>query len=172
MYKWGPGPYLPPPTAALLKSTPAMDNLPGGSTAAPDDDAARYEAWGDAVEDHSAEIFAVVKSIYEDVATGGLYDGDTFDCVVRPRLVGHLCVKHSEAEQHAVELVFVAQYHVAIVVGFLEFEQPLQQEFELHNVAQGGRVLARRGGRRRAEAEAVQLRERRQGRGRSAVHEG
>ena len=53
-------------------------------------DAARYEAWGDAVEDHSAEIFAVVKSIYEDVDTGGLYDGDKFDCVVRPRLVGQV----------------------------------------------------------------------------------
>ena len=90
----------------------------------------------------------------------------------RPRLVGHLRIEHAEAEQHAVELVFVAQYHNAIFVGFLEFEQPLQQEFELHNVAQGGRVLARRSGRRRVEAEAVQLRERRQGRGRSAVHEG
>ena len=90
----------------------------------------------------------------------------------RPRLVGHLCVKHFETEQHAVELVFVAQYHVAIVVGFLEFEQALQQEFKLHNVAQGGRVLARRSGRRCAKAEAVQLREQRQGRGRSAVHEG
>ena len=80
-------------------------------------------------------------------------------------LVGRLRVEPPEADEHAVELVFVAQYHLAVFVLFLEFKQALQQELELHNVPQVGRVLARRSGGRRAEAEAVQRRERRRGSG-------
>ena len=44
LYKWGPGPSTAAAEPALLKSTPTMDDLPGVSTAPPDDDAARYAA--------------------------------------------------------------------------------------------------------------------------------
>ena len=55
-------------------------------------DASRHADHGAGVEAHSAEIFDVVRAIYEDAVNpnDGLYDGDTFDCVVRPRLVGQV----------------------------------------------------------------------------------
>ncbi|KAH8057462.1 metalloendopeptidase [Aureococcus anophagefferens] len=55
-------------------------------------DASRHADHGASVEAHSAEIFDVVRAIYEDAVNpnDGLYDGETFDCVVRPRLVGQV----------------------------------------------------------------------------------
>ena len=54
---------------------------------------------GAGVEAHSAEIFDVVRAIYEDAVNpnDGLYDGDTFDCVVRPRLVGQVTWREEES---------------------------------------------------------------------------
>ena len=78
LYKWGPGPSTAAAEPALPKSTPAMDSLPGGATAPPDDDAARYEA---ALE-LNARLRAQAAQIPHD---GGPSDGEGADDAARYR---------------------------------------------------------------------------------------